>query len=46
MRYYVESDGRIYLVQRDDALDLPFLGEISIQEFDELFLIHGSMWSQ
>ena len=28
MRYYVESDGRIYLVRRDDALDLPFLGEI------------------
>jgi 8-oxo-dGTP diphosphatase len=27
-RYYVESDGRIYLVQRGDALDLPFLGEI------------------
>jgi len=24
----VESDGRIYLVQRGDALDLPFLGEI------------------
>ncbi len=24
----MESDGRIYLVQRGDALDLPFLGEI------------------
>jgi len=27
-QYYVESDGRIYLVQRGDALDLPFADEI------------------
>jgi len=28
MRYYVESDGRLYLVNRDGVLDLPHLEEI------------------
>ena len=27
-RYYVESDGRLFLVDRDGMLDLPIEGEI------------------
>jgi 8-oxo-dGTP diphosphatase len=30
-RYYVESDGRIYLVRRGEALDLPFPDEIPFE---------------
>jgi len=29
MRYYIESDGRVFLVRRDERLDLPFPSEIS-----------------
>ena len=28
MRYYIETDGRVYLVRRDDELDLPTAAEI------------------
>jgi len=40
-RYYVESDGRIYLVQRGEVLDLPFPDEIPF-DVDPIARLHAS----
>jgi ADP-ribose pyrophosphatase YjhB (NUDIX family) len=40
MRYYIESDGRLYLVRRDGVLDLPERGEIPF-EIEEIAPLPG-----
>ncbi len=39
MRYYIESDGRIYLVRRDETLDLPFPAEVPF-DVERIALLH------
>ncbi len=46
MRYYVESDGRIYLVRRDGVLDLPEPGELpfSVDRIAPLPVSDDEVW--